>query len=314
MNELLPGFRIGHYTNRPLGTGCTVVLCEAGAVGGVDVRGSAPGTRETDLLDPANTVNEVHAVVLGGGSAFGLGAADGVMRYLYERGVGVNVGVARVPIVPAAILFDLGLGPVAWPDAAAGYTACQTATNAVPAEGSVGAGTGATVGKLLGPAGMMKGGIGYAAVTTGGGATISALLAVNAVGDVVDSRSGRIVAGARWPHGGFADSVALLVQEAAEPPLSGLNTTIGVLMTDAALTKAQARAVARAAHDGLAWAIRPTHTMHDGDTLFVLARGDKPVDVLSLSTAAVLAVSRAVVRAIEAAEGLHGVPSARDLA
>ncbi len=314
MTNLLREYRIGHWTDHQRGTGCTVVLCEAGAVGGVDVRGSAPGTRETDLLDPANTVNEVHAVVLGGGSAFGLGAADGVMRYLYERGVGVNVGVARVPIVPAAILFDLGLGPVAWPDAAAGYTACQAATNAVPAEGSVGAGTGATVGKLLGPAGMMKGGIGYAAVTTGVGATVAALVAVNAVGDVVEPKGGRIVAGARAPQGGFVDSVAVLVQEMVEPPLPGLNTTIGVLMTDAGLNKAQARAVARAAHDGLAWAIRPTHTMHDGDTLFVLARGDKPVDVLSLSTAAALAVSRATVRAIEAAEGLHGVPSARDLA
>ncbi len=314
MTNLLPGFRIGHYTNRELGTGCTVVLCEAGAVGGVDVRGSAPGTRETDLLDPSNTVNEVHAVLLGGGSAFGLGAADGVMRYLFERGVGINVGVARVPIVPAAILFDLGVGSVAWPDAAAGYAACQAASDAIPAEGSVGAGTGATVGKLLGPAGMMKGGIGYAAVTTGSGATIAALVAVNAVGDVVSPRSGRIVAGARAPQGGFVDSVAALVREAVEPPLPGLNTTIGALMTDAALSKAQARATARAAHDGLAWAIRPTHTMHDGDTLFVLARGEKAVDVLSLSAAAAVAVSRAVVRAVETAAGLHGVPSAQDLA
>lgn len=313
MTDLLPGYRIGHWTNLQRGTGCTVVLCEAGAVGGVDVRGSAPGTRETDLLDPSNTVNEVHAVLLGGGSAFGLGAADGVMRYLYERRVGLDVGVARVPIVPAAILFDLGLGPVAWPDAQAGYAACQAATDARPAEGSVGAGTGATVGKLLGPAGMMKGGIGYAAVTTGSGATIAALVAVNAVGDVVDPKTGRIVAGARAPQGGFAESVALLVREAVEPPLPGLNTTIGVLMTDAALNKAQARAVARAAHDGLAWSIRPTHTMHDGDALFVLARGDKPVDVLSLSTAASVAVSRAVLRAVETAEGLHGVPAVSDL-
>lgn len=312
-STILPGFRIGHFTNLDAGTGCTVVLCEAGAVGGVDVRGSAPGTRETALLHPSNTVSHVHAVLLTGGSAFGLAAADGVMRYLHERGAGFDVGVTRVPIVPAAVLFDLHTGPLAWPDAAAGYAACQAATASGPAEGSVGAGTGATVGKILGPTQTIKGGIGYAEESVGGGATVAALMAVNAVGDVVEPTTGAIVAGARGRDGQFAGSIAAVLREKTEPPLPATNTTLGIVMTDAGLNKAQAHALARAAHDGLAWAVRPAHTPFDGDTIFVMAAGKQAVDMLALSAAAAVAVSRAIVRAARAATSLHGVPALRDL-
>ena len=309
----LPNIRIGHFTDAERGTGCTVVLCEGGAVAGVDVRGAAPGTRETDLLHPSNLVTHVHAVLLSGGSAFGLAAADGVMRYLYERGVGFPAGPARVPIVPAAVLFDLGLGPVAWPDAEAGYQACVAASDQVPAEGSVGAGTGATVGKLLGPQQGVKGGIGFASLRLADGVTVAALVACNGAGSVVDPTTGRIVAGPRDPQGGFVDGVALLTAGASASPFGGTNTTIGVVMTDAGLTKAQAYALARVAHDGLAWAVRPAHTPFDGDTLFALSLGDRPANPMALGAAAAVAVSQAIGRGVLAATGLHGVPAVRDL-
>ncbi len=313
MATLIPGFRIGHLTDRERGTGCTVILCESGAVAGVDVRGAAPGTRETDLLDPSNMVPTVHAVVLTGGSAYGLGAADGVMRYLGERGVGFDTRIHPVPIVPAAVVFDLGLGPVAWPDAAAGYAACAVAADSVPNEGSVGAGTGATVGKLMGPAGAVKGGVGCASLTLPAGAVVAALVVVNALGDVVDPATGQIVAGARGPDGRFVDSVRMLTGGAAGVEM-GTNTTIGAVMTDARLTKSEARALARMAHDGLAWAVRPAHTLADGDTLFALSLGDKTADAVSLGIAAAVVVSQAILRAVRAAEGLFGVPGVSELA
>ncbi|MFN8474645.1 MAG: P1 family peptidase [Anaerolineae bacterium] len=312
MTSLIPGLRIGHFTDTERGTGCTVILCESGAVAGVDVRGAAPGTRETDLLDPSNMVPSVHAVVLTGGSAYGLGAADGVMRYLQERGVGFDTRIHPVPIVPAAVVFDLGLGPVAWPDAAAGYAACEAATEDTPAEGSVGAGTGATVGKIMGPTGAVKGGVGYAAVTLPAGATVAALIVVNALGDVVDPATGEIVAGARGPDGRFVDAVKILTGGWSLSE-AGTNTTIGAVMTDAKLTKAEARALARTAHDGLAWAVRPAHTLFDGDTLFALSIGEKAADAVSLGTAAAVVVSQAILRAVRAADGLFGVPGIREI-
>ncbi len=311
---LIPGIRIGHYTDLERATGCSVVVCEAGAVAGVDVRGAAPGTRETDLLDPSNMVQRVHAVVLAGGSAFGLAAADGVVRYLHERGVGFEVGVTRVPIVPAAVLFDLGLGPVAWPDAEAGYQACLAASDRLPAEGSIGVGTGATIGKAMGPGGAVKGGMGFASLTLANDVTVAALVAVNAFGDVVDPTTGGIVAGARLPDGGFANAVAQLTTGSARSPFAGTNTTIGVVMTDAALTKPQAHALARAAHDGLAWAVRPAHTQFDGDTLFALSVGTRDCHPVALATGAAVVVSQAIVRAVRAATSLYGMPALRDLA
>ena len=277
------------------------------------MRGAAPGTRETDLLRPSNMVQQVHAVLLTGGSAFGLAAADGVMRYLHERDVGFDVGVTRVPIVPAAVIFDLNLGTVAWPDAEAGYRACQAATAERPVEGSVGAGTGATVGKFLGPAGKVKGGLGFHSLTLADGVTVQAVVVVNELGDVVDPATGVVIAGARDSSGRFADTVRLLTSGETGSDFRPVNTTIGVVATDARLDKAQAHALARAAHDGLAWAIRPAHTRSDGDTLFALSVGDKPSHALALATAAAVAVSQAILNAVRAAEGLLGIPAVRDL-
>ena len=290
------GISVGHTTHPDAGTGCTVVLCPDGAVAGVDVRGSAPGTRETDLLNPVNTVQVVHAILLTGGSAFGLAAADGVMRWLEERGIGFDVGVATVPIVPAAVLFDLMVGRAdVRPTAADGYAACDAASDAPVARGSVGAGTGATVGKLFGPAFASKTGIGSAARTIHGGITVGALVALNAFGDVVDS-NGKIIAGARKPDGspGFADTMAHLHGDLAGTMLAfGQNTTLAVVATDAVLTKSAAAKMAQMAHDGLARTIRPIHTMLDGDTIFALGTGktgvSADVSVLGAVAAEVLA-------------------------
>ena len=313
------GLRVGHFTDARRPTGCTVVLAEGGAIAGVDVRGGAPGTRETDLLDPANSVQQVHAVVLAGGSAFGLEAATGVVRYLEEKGIGFPVGVGKVPIVPAAILYDLGIGD--WtirPDAKAGYEAARAAAAGPVAEGSVGAGAGATVGKLFGASRAMKGGLGTASVRLPGGAVVAALVAVNANGDVVDPATGRILAGVRTSDGqglrGAAD--ALLAGEAPGRPLAGQNTSIGVVATNVTLTKAEATKVAQMAHDGLARSIRPVHTPWDGDTLFALSTAATTIDQAALVVGALAAeaVARAVVRAVTTATGLPGYPSASDLA
>jgi L-aminopeptidase/D-esterase-like protein len=317
----VPGIRVGHAQDPKALTGVTVVLCERGAVAGMDQRGGAPGTRETDALRPMHLVQEVHAVVLAGGSAFGLDAASGVMRYLEERGVGFETPGGRVPIVPAAILYDLAIGdPRVRPDAAMGYAACQAATDGPVPEGNVGAGTGATVGKILGMSYAMKGGIGTAALEIGGGIRIGALVAVNALGDVVDPHTGKILAGARRPDGaGFADTMAVLEALAGQISLSFRrrvpeSTVIGVVATNAALTKEEANKVAQMSHNGLARAIRPAHTMVDGDTLFALATGEKEVDVSIVGAFAAEVVAEAIVRAIQAAEGVAGIPAWRDLA
>jgi L-aminopeptidase/D-esterase-like protein len=311
------GIRVGHWTSTERPTGCTVVLAPPdGAVGGVDVRGSAPGTRETDLLNPENLVDRVNAVVLAGGSAFGLDAASGVMRYLDERGIGFDTGIAKVPIVPAAILFDLPLGPAIRPDAAAGYAACEAATAMRPAEGNVGAGAGATVGKLFGFARGMKGGIGTASARLQG-LTVGAIVAVNAVGDVVDPRTRRVLAGARTPDGKnkLGASAAVLAGEVPRLSAPGCATTLGVVATNAELTKAQARKIAQMAQDGIARAIDPAHTMYDGDTIFTLATGSakKAGDPTLLGAMAAEVVAAAILRAVMAARGLPDLPAAADL-
>jgi L-aminopeptidase/D-esterase-like protein len=312
------GVKVGHFTDSRRPTGCTVILVEESAVAGVDVRGAAPGTRETDLLDPVNTVQAVHAIVLAGGSAFGLDTATGVMRYLEERGIGYNVGVAKVPIVPAAILFDLGVGDAKIrPDAEAGYKACKAASANAPAEGNAGAGAGATVGKLFGMSRAMKSGIGTSAIKLESGLTVGAIVAVNAVGDVFDPSTGKPIAGARTKDGkSLVNSMAAILKGEPLPPmLAGEATTIGVVATNAVLTKAQATKVAQMAHDGLARAINPVHTAADGDTIFALATGrsSKPGSVTLIGALAAEAMSRAIVRAVRAGKGLPGLPSAADL-
>ena len=312
----VPGIRVGH-TSDPVGlTGCTVVLCESGAVGGVDQRGGAPGTRETDLLRPLHLVQELHAVLLAGGSAYGLAAADGVMRYLEEHGVGFDARVARVPIVPAAILFDLDLGnPQARPDSAMGYGACQIASNGAVAEGNVGAGTGATVGKILGAGRAMKSGLGSAAVSLGGGLIVGALVAANPFGDVVDPQTGAVLAGARKIGSDeMADTLTTMRGIVGKTALRfASNTVIGVVATNGKLTKEEANKVAQMAQDGIARAVRPAHTLFDGDTLFALATGEKRADVNLVGAYAAEVVAQAIARAVRAAEGAGGLPAYRDL-
>jgi L-aminopeptidase/D-esterase-like protein len=316
------GIKVGHWTDIEAPTGCTVVLCGEGATGGVDVRGSAPGTRETDLLRPINLVQEVHAVLLSGGSTFGLDAASGVVRWLEERKIGFDLGldVGVVPIVPAAVLFDLDIGRAdVRPNAEAGYAACQSATDGPVAEGSVGAGTGATVGKLFGPKFATKSGLGTASLKIGHGIVVGALVAVNAFGDVVDPNSGQIVAGTRNPDGGgWADTVRAMQGSLDQTILAfAQNTTLGVVATDAILTKEQVNKVAQMAHDGLAMAIRPVHTMLDGDTIFALATGKAGEaslgDPTVIGTAAAQVMAQAVLRAARQATGLAGVPAAGEL-
>lgn len=312
----VPGIRVGHNTNLTAATGCTVVLCEKGAIAGVDVRGSAPGTRETETLRPINLVSRVHAVLLTGGSAFGLDAASGVMRYLEERNHGFDLGVARVPIVPAAVLLDLFIGDAkVRPDAEAGYQACLDATDGPVAEGNVGAGTGATVGKVLGHSNMMKGGLGTASLSVGGKVVVGAIAAVNAFGDVVEPRTGEILAGARDATGtGFVDTVRYMTKHAQIPGIPARNTTLGIVATNAVLDKIQVNKVAQMAHDGLALAVRPAHTMFDGDTIFCLSTGDveERIDTSIIGAAAAEVMAEVVVRAILKAESLFGVPAAKD--
>lgn len=318
------GIEVGHYSDPRRPTGCTVILARDGAVAGVDVRGAAPGTRETDLLAPGNLVQEVHAVMLSGGSAWGLAAADGATRWLEEHGVGLDVRYGTLPIVPAAVLFDLPVGDARIrPDAAAGYAACEAASAAAPAEGNVGAGSGALVGKLFGVHRAMKGGIGTASVTVNG-VTVGALIACNALGDVIDPDTARVIAGARTEDGrALLDTRrALLRGELPQPLLAGTNTTLGVVATDAVLTKVQANRLASVAHDGLARAINPVHTMSDGDTLFALAAGRVPLEgdapgMTVLGTMAAEVVAIATLRAVRAATsvriGESYFPSAADL-
>ena len=305
----VPGIRVGHVTDSEAMTGCTVVLCpERGAVGGVDQRGGAPGTRETDLLRPMHLVERVHAVLLAGGSAFGLDAAGGVVRWLEERGIGYNAGVAKVPIVPAAILFDLAVGRAdVRPDAEMGYAACEAAGSGPVAEGSVGAGTGCTVGKILGPGRASRSGIGSASVDLGGGLVVGALMAVNAFGDVVDPESGQLIAGARSLTSeempGTLNVLRGLVGKIALRVAGQSHTVIGVVATNAKLGKEEVNKVAQMAHDGLARTVRPAHTMLDGDTIFALATGRKRADVNLVGAYAAEVVSQAIVRGVQAAQG-----------
>ena len=314
----LPGIRVGHHTLVDRPTGCTVVLMESGAVAAVDVRGGAPGTRETALLDPINTVQEIHSVVLAGGSAFGLAAADGVMRYLAERNVGFRTRAARVPIVPAAILYDLGIGtdPMVYPTADCGYRAASAASEAPIEEGSIGAGAGATVGKVGGSGRAMKGGIGTDVFELPGGVLVAALIAVNAVGDIVDPDTGTLVAGVRTVDGhGLADARRVLYEEAADDPPPGENTTIGVVATNVRLSKAELAVVARMAHDGFARSIRPSHTPSDGDTIFAVSTGDlsNEIGLLKIGARAADATAAAVLSGVRAATSLPGYPSVRDM-
>jgi L-aminopeptidase/D-esterase-like protein len=319
------GLKVGHHTLTERPTGCTVILAEAGAVAGVDVRGSAPGTRETDLLNPVNLVQQVHAIVLSGGSAFGLASADGAIRYLEEKHVGFAVAKSVVPIVPAAILFDLQIGDGrARPGADCGYAAARDATANPVTEGNVGAGAGATVGKLLRSDRGMKGGIGSSAIELPDGLIVAALVAVNAVGNVVDPATGRFIAGGRTDDGNsIADLRAML---RTNPPARGAgvvpdmptaleNTTIGVVATNAALTKVQATKLAQMAHDGYARAIYPSHLTNDGDAIFALATGSSagPANMNQLGALAADAMADAIVRAVRAATGIPGYPAARDL-
>jgi len=311
------GLKVGHHTLGGRPTGCTVVLAEGGAVAGVDVRGAAPGTRETDLLNPLNLVDTVHAIVLAGGSAFGLDAASGVMRYLDERHIGFPTAYGVVPIVPSAILFDLGVGdPKIRPGADCGYAAAGAASAGPVAEGNVGAGAGATIGKMMGMGRAMKGGLGTAALALPDGLVVATLVAVNAYGDVIDPATGRVVAGVRTEDGTrLADARVLLRTGAAQKKPLGENSTIGIVATNARLTKTQAAKVAQMAHDGLARAITPVHSLADGDTLFALSTGTLggDADVSRIGALAAEAVADAVLRAVRAAQSLPGLPAVRDL-
>jgi L-aminopeptidase/D-esterase-like protein len=302
-------------------TGCTVILCRKGAVGGVDVRGGAPGTRETDLLNPLNLVEKVHAIVLAGGSAFGLDAASGVMRYLEEQGIGFDTGAAKVPIVPSAILYDLALGSAkVRPDAGMGYRAAESASAESCPEGNVGAGTGATVGKIFGMKSAMKSGLGSSCVDAGGGVLVGALVAVNAFGDVIDPQTGAILAGARstqlgplhlGAQGYFANTLETMRSFTGRTVMgfaTKSNTVIGVVATNAHLEKSGAAKVAQMAHDGLARVIRPAHTMLDGDTIFALSSGNKNADVTTVGAFAAEAMTEAILRAVREAEPAGGLP------
>ena len=313
------GIKVGHHTLTERPTGCTVILVDGeGAVGGVSQRGGAPGTRETDLLDPSNLVDKVNAVVLAGGSAFGLEAATGTVRWLEEHDMGWDVRIAKVPIVPAAILFDLPVGgnPKIRPTADCGYRAASAASTAAVSEGTIGAGAGATVGKTGGQGRSMKAGLGSYSITLANGLSVGAIVAVNAVGDIIDPDTGAVVAGARTADGGFADARTLLRTGQTGPrPRAGENTTIGLVATNARLTKSQAHRMAMMADDGLARAIFPSHTQGDGDTVFALATGrwSGEADISQIGALAADVMARAIVRAATEATGLSNIPAARDL-
>jgi len=316
----VPGISVGHFTLSGGLTGCTVILADGnGAVPGLAQRGGAPGTRETALLDPANAVERIHAIVFSGGSSFGLDAAQGVMRYLEERGIGVRFGGHVIPLVPAAIIFDLPFvnDPKVRPTADCGYRAAGDATADRVREGNVGAGAGATVGKM-GGAGRtaMKGGVGSASIRMADGLVVGAIVVVNAVGDVIDPATGRVVAGTRNADGTLADARTLIRSGATiAGPTPGQNTTIGVVATNARLTKAQMQRVALMADDGLARAIYPAHTMSDGDTMFSLSTGqwEGTPNLSRIGALAAEVVAEAIVRAVAMADSLNGVASAQQI-
>lgn len=310
----IPGIRVGNAQDLEAGTGCTVIICEQGAVAGVDVRGGSPGTRETDLLRSENQVDKIHGVLLAGGSAFGLDAASGIMEFLEEKGVGFDVGVTKVPIVPGAILFDLVCGDYrVRPDKAMGYQACVAAWDGEFSEGSVGAGTGATVGKFFGVEHAMKGGLGSYCIQTGN-LMVGAVVAVNCLGDVIDSDRGVILAGAYKENPfSFMDTEEGMIQYYSKMTnvFSG-NTTIGSIITNASLTKTQANKIASMAHNGYARTIRPSHTMFDGDTIFVMSTGEVEADVSVVGLLAAKVMERAVINAVKKADPLFGFKAYRD--
>jgi len=316
------GLKIGHHTLTERPTGCTVVIAEAGATAGVDIRGGAPGTRETALLDPVNHVQKAHAIVLSGGSAFGLDAATGVVRYLEEHDIGYETRVAKVPIVPAAILFDLGVGgkPHIRPGADCGYAAAEAASTGPIAEGNIGAGAGATVGKMGGPGRSMKSGIGTASIKLDSGLVVAAIVAVNAVGDIIDPATGKVVAGALGEDGKtFLDSRKLIRsggRRRGRGPRRGENTTIGIVATNANLTQVQAKKMAMMAHDGFARAISPSHLPSDGDAIFSLATGtlEGEANLTLVGALAAEVMADAILRAATQAESIEGYKAARDLA
>jgi L-aminopeptidase/D-esterase-like protein len=318
------GLKVGSHTLSEKPTGCTVILAEKGATGGVDVRGGAPGTRETDLLSPLNHVQVVHAVVLSGGSAFGLDAAMGAVRWLEEHDIGYPAGGVKVPIVPAAILFDLPFAgkPQVRPTADCGYKATQAANDGPVAEGTLGAGAGATVGKMGGPGKSMKGGLGSASIKLPDGLVVAAIVATNSVGDIIDPATGQVVAGARGEDGKSFIDVRKLLREGVLPrarqPRAGENTTIGLVATNAVLSKVQAQKIAQMAHDGFARAISPVHTTGDGDTIFSLATGALTGEVndgrlTQIGALAAEAMAEAILRSVQQATGAGGVPALRDL-
>ena len=311
----VPGIKVGHSQNIKAGTGCTVVICEKGAVAGVDVRGGAPGTRETDLLNPVNLVDKAHAIYLSGGSAFGLDGATGVMKYLEEKGIGLDVVLTKVPIVPGAVLFDLGVGDYRIrPDARMGYDACLNASEEEARQGNIGAGTGATVGKIFGGLRCMKSGLGTASFKSQE-LIIGAIVAVNCLGDVIDPENGEIIAGVlSEDRKDFANTMSFLrnFPQKTKDNFSK-NTTIGVIATNAKLTKAGAAKVAIMAQDGYARAIIPSHTMFDGDTIFCMATGEVEAGVNVVGAIAAEVMARAIVKAVKNAEPSFGLKSYQDL-
>ena len=313
----ISGISVGHHTDLNNATGCTVILMDKGAVGGVEVRGSAPGTRETDLLRPMNLVQEVHGILLSGGSAFGLNAAGGVQKYLEEQEIGYKIGPAIVPIVPAAILFDLGLiNHKIRPTASDAYQACLNATNGTVEQGTIGAGTGATVGKILGNNQSTKGGIGTASIKTGSGISVAAIIAVNAFGDVVNPDNGQIIAGPRNSTSNkFESTNDLQLRERDMTKPNSTNTTIGVVATDAKLNKEQVNRLATYAHNGLSLTVRPSHTMGDGDAFFSLATGNSLItpNMNTLGSAVVEVVIQSILNAINSASGLGSIPSISEI-
>ena len=323
MNQTItavPGIEAGHYTDRQNATGCTVILCRQGAVGGVDVRGGSPGTRETDLLQPARRIDQLFAVSLSGGSAYGLDAASGVMAWLEQQGIGYRVSPGIiVPIVSSAIIYDLGLiTSQVRPGPAEGRAACTAASRAPLPQGTVGAGAGATVAKTAGPHRAVKGGIGSAAIQFPNGITIAAAVTVNAIGGIWDYSNGQLLAGPRRDDGGFDDPVAALLNGATPaPPIGPVNTTIGVVATDARLDREQTNYLARVSHDGLAMTIRPCHTIRDGDTMFAMSTGQSRApanaDLTALGAAAAEVTAQSVLQAIRHATGLGGIPAVSEL-
>ena len=313
----VPGISAGHWTNYHAATGCTVILSGDTAVGGVAVRGGSPGARETELLNPIRRVNRVHTILLSGGSAFGLSAADGVLRWLEQRGIGFETSHARVPIVPSAILYDLGIGRAdIRPDADAGYAACAVASDSPLPSGSVGAGTGATVAKAFGPTHAVKGGIGSARCILPDGISVAAAVAVNAWGGIYRPQDGSLIAGPRRADGSMADALSAVLNRERRPDAQEpVNTTIGVVATDAALDKMQANFIASTAHDGLALAVRPCHTPGDGDTIFCLATGLNPTppNLTAIVAAAAHVTALAVLNAVQSATPLAGIPAASEL-